>query len=74
MRHATEAARANLYAQQDVRRGVMLTLLSDVAASYFLLIELDRELAIAHDSATRYRQTLELFTARFQVALVLRRP
>ena len=67
IRRSTEAARANLYAQVDVRRGVMLTLASDVAASYFLLIELDRELSIAQESATRYRQTLDLFTARFQL-------
>ena len=66
IRHSTEAARANLYAAQDVRRGVMLTLVSEVATNYFSLIELDRELSIANDSAARYRQTLDLFTARFQ--------
>src|SRR5215472_548968 len=32
IRHSTDAARANLFAQEDVRRGVMLTLVTDVAA------------------------------------------
>jgi outer membrane protein, multidrug efflux system len=66
IRHTTEAARASLYGQEDVRRGVMLTLVSSVAASYFSLIELDRELAIAKESKDTYRQTLDLFTSRFR--------
>ena len=66
IRRSTEAARANLFAQEYVRRGVMLTLVSDVASGYFSLLELDRELAIANDSAGVYRQTLDLFTQRFQ--------
>ena len=66
IRRSTEAARAGLYAQQDVRRAVMLTLVSDIASSYFLLIELDRELAIAQSSAATYKETLELFSLRFQ--------
>ena len=66
IRRSTEAARANLFAQEDVRRGVMLTLVSDVATGYFRLIELDRELAIADESSHTYKQTLDLFTQRFQ--------
>ena len=65
IRYATDTARANLYAQEDVRRGVMLTLVSSVASSYFSLIEFDRELAIAKESKDAYRQTLDLFTSRF---------
>ena len=66
IRHSAEAATASLYAQEDVRRGVMLALVSDVAANYFALIELDRQLAIAQESATVYKQTLDLFTQRFE--------
>jgi outer membrane protein, multidrug efflux system len=66
IRRATEAARANLFAQEDVRRGVMLTLVSDVAAGYFRLRELDRELTIAQQSSDTYKQTLDLFTQRFE--------
>ena len=66
IRRATEAARANLFAQEDVRRAVMLALVSDIASAYFLLIELDRELAIAQESADVYQKTLDLFTQRYQ--------
>ncbi len=66
IRRSTEAARANLFAQEDVRRGVMLTLVSDVATGYFRLLELDRELAIAQESSKTYKETLDLFTQRFQ--------
>ena len=64
--HATDAARADLLGQEDVRRGVILTLVSDIATNYFRLIELDRELAIAQESAQVYKNTLDLFTLRFQ--------
>jgi multidrug efflux system outer membrane protein len=66
IRHSTDAARAGLFAQEDVRRGVMLSLVTDVAIGYFALIELDRQLAIAHESQQAYKQTLDLFTQRFQ--------
>src|SRR5579862_983832 len=66
IRRSSEAATAGLFAQEDVRRGVMLTLVSDIAANYFLLIELDRQLAIARESATVFKQTLDLFTQRFE--------
>jgi outer membrane protein, multidrug efflux system len=69
IRRSSDAATAGLYTQEDVRRGVMLTLVSDVAANYFLLIELDRQLAIAQESVTVYKQTLDLFTQRFQAGL-----
>jgi multidrug efflux system outer membrane protein len=66
VRRSTEAARASLFAQEYVRRGVMLTLVSNVAASYLSLIELDRELEIAYESSRTYKQTLDLFSQRFQ--------
>jgi multidrug efflux system outer membrane protein len=66
IRRSTEAARANLLGEEDVRRAVMLTLVSDIASGYFLLIELDRELAIAQESGDTYKRTLDLFTQRFQ--------
>jgi multidrug efflux system outer membrane protein len=66
IRRATEAARANLFAQEYIRRGVMLSLVSDVATGYFRLIELDRELAIAQESSRTYKDTLDLFTQRYE--------
>jgi len=66
IRRSTEAARANLFAQEDIRRGVMLTLVSDLATGYFNLLGLDQELAIAQESASVYKKNVELFTLRFQ--------
>lgn len=66
IRKATDAAQGNVLAQDDVRRGVILTLVSDLAMDYFQLIELDRELAIAEESARVYKDTLSLFTMRFE--------
>jgi multidrug efflux system outer membrane protein len=66
IRRSTEAAKANLFAQEDVRRGVLLTLVSDMAAGYFRLLELDRELAIAEESSAAFGKTYGLFDLRFK--------
>ena len=65
VRRGTEDARAQFLATEEGRRGFVVTLVSDVATDYFALLELDRELAIAHDSAEAYRRTLEVFTRRY---------
>jgi multidrug efflux system outer membrane protein len=65
IRRATEAARAQFLATEEARRGVVVTLVSDVATNYFALLELDRELAIAHESAETYQRTLDVFTRRY---------
>jgi len=66
IRRSTEAARANLLAQEDVRRGVLLTLVTDVAIGYFRLLELDRQLAIAGESTRTFKGSFDLFTLRFK--------
>ena len=66
IRRSTEAARAEFLASEDTRRGVMLSLVSDVAAGYVRLLELDREREIARSSAQTYQQTLDLFTERYE--------
>jgi multidrug efflux system outer membrane protein len=66
IRKSTQAAQANLLAQEEVRRGVMLTLVTDIATGYFRLLELDRELAIAQESSDTFRQSVDLFTKRFE--------
>ena len=66
IRRANEAARAELFATEYYRRGVLISLVSEVASAYFDLLELDRELAIAQASTTSFRETLDLFTRRFE--------
>ncbi|HEY8513902.1 MAG TPA: efflux transporter outer membrane subunit [Candidatus Binatia bacterium] len=66
IRRATEAAQAELLATEEFRRGVLLTLVASVAQAYFELLELDRELEIARQTTESFRETLELFTRRYQ--------
>jgi len=74
IKRETEAARANMYAQEEVRRAIMLTLVSDVANGYFRLLQLDRELQIAQESQTRFRSTHDLFSLRFEAGRDSRLP
>jgi multidrug efflux system outer membrane protein len=59
-RRATEAARANLLASQWNQRTVISTLVSNVAAAYFQLRELDLELEISQRTLASRRQSLAL--------------
>jgi multidrug efflux system outer membrane protein len=60
--------------QEYVRHGIVLTLVSDVAADYFQLLELDREMAIANGSADAYKKTLDLFSLRYDAGKDSRLP
>ena len=51
IRRETEAARANLLATEEARRGVTLTLISSVIASYVTLLDLDAQLRVAQGTA-----------------------
>jgi multidrug efflux system outer membrane protein len=66
IRRANEAARANLLATEEARRGVWLSLVSDVAQAYFELLSLDVQLQIARDSADAFQGTYNLFQDRLQ--------
>jgi hypothetical protein len=66
VRRLNEAARANLFATEDARRGVWLTLVSDLGQAYFELLALDVRLAIARNSTDAYQRTYDLFLDRFE--------
>lgn len=72
IRRLNEAARATLYATEDARRGVWLTLVSDLAQAYFELLALDVRLQIARDSTQAYQTTYNLFLDRFRVGVASR--
>jgi len=61
IRRLNEAAKAQYLATEEARRGVLLSLVSDVARTYFLLRELDEELAIAKNTVEAFRETSDLF-------------
>jgi len=66
IRRATEASLADLFAIEDVRRAVVLNVITDVAQAYFELRELDLELAIALRTRDSFQQTLDLFTRQLR--------
>ena len=59
-RRATEAARANLLANEWARRQVISTLIADVASAYFQLREFDLELEIAQRTLGSRTGSLQL--------------
>jgi multidrug efflux system outer membrane protein len=64
IRRATEAAKADLLASEEARRGVVLSTVSLIATSYFDLLSLDRQLALTRHTAETRRQSLEFFKQR----------
>src|ERR1700687_2766577 len=64
LRRATEAARANLLGAEENRKAVMTTLVSEVAAAYFSLRELDYELEISQRTLATRRELLDLIRNR----------
>jgi outer membrane protein, multidrug efflux system len=66
VRRSNEAARASLLATEAARRGVWLTLVSDLARTYFELLALDVQLQIARDSTQAYQGTYDIFLDRFR--------
>jgi multidrug efflux system outer membrane protein len=69
IRRSDEAARANLLATEDARRGVWLSLVSDLAQAYFELLALDVQVQIARDSAQAFQGTYDLFQDRLRFGL-----
>jgi len=66
IRRLNEAAKAQYLATEDARRGVLLSLVSDVASTYFQLIALDEELRITKDTVDAFKETFDLFNRKLQ--------
>jgi len=64
IRRLNEASRAQLAATDAIRRGVMLTLVCNVAQSYFELLELDLELDIAKRTTRSFQESLDIFSRK----------
>ncbi|MBP1595525.1 MAG: efflux system, outer rane lipoprotein, NodT [Acidobacteria bacterium] len=64
LRRATEAARAGLLGAEENRKAVITTLVSDVAAAYFTLRELDYELEVSKQTLVLRQESLELVRVR----------
>ena len=72
IRRSNEAARAELFATEEARRGVLLTLVSDVAQAYFELLALDLRLDIARSARDSFDRTYTIFRRRFEQGVVSR--
>ncbi len=59
-RRATEAARANLLANQWTQKEVISTLVANVAADYFVLRQLDLQLEISESTFASRKESLQL--------------
>jgi len=66
LRRATEAARADLLGAEENRKAVMTTVVGDVSAAYFNLLELDMELEIARETLATRQESLGLIRTRQQ--------
>ena len=64
LRRATEAARANLLNADWNRKNVITTVVSQVAADYFQLLELDAEVEISQRTLETRRESLRLTQER----------
>ncbi|MBL8002092.1 MAG: TolC family protein [Flavobacteriales bacterium] len=65
LRHSNRAAQALYFEQQYVRHGVQVSLVAEVASSYFLLRDLDNRLVIAQRTLASRQENTRIITARF---------
>jgi multidrug efflux system outer membrane protein len=69
IRRLNEAARAQYLATEEARRGVALSLVSEVATTYFELRALDFQLEIAQRTVRTFEDTHALFQRRLDAGL-----
>ncbi len=64
IRRLSQAARAQYLATDEARRGVTITLVSEVASAYFRLLQLDQELEVQHAATNAYSGTFRIFNEK----------
>ncbi|MCC7328031.1 MAG: efflux transporter outer membrane subunit [Burkholderiales bacterium] len=70
VRRQTEAAQAQVYATEQGRRGVVLSVVTSMAATYIGLRALDEQLAISRQTARNNADTLRIFELRHKGGVV----
>lgn len=66
IRSLSEAAQAGMFASEEARRGVILTLVSTVATNYINLRGLDEQLAVSKSTLDTYGESVRLYKLQFQ--------
>jgi multidrug efflux system outer membrane protein len=72
VRRSNEAALADLMAREENRRAVVLTLVSNVAQSYFDLLQFDMQLTIARNALRSWEESVALAQAQLRGGTISR--
>ncbi|MBX3641352.1 MAG: efflux transporter outer membrane subunit [Nitrosomonas sp.] len=72
IRRATEAARADILAQEENRRAIILLLISAVAQTYFDLLQNDEQRNIALHALASWEESVAISRAQLKVGLIPR--
>ncbi len=72
LRRSTEAARGELLAAEESRRGIAISLVANVASTYMLLRDLDAQLEISRRTEVTRANSLRIIEARFEMGTVPR--
>jgi len=70
IRRASEASRAELLAQEENRRTVILSLVSAVANTYVTLRQFDRQLEVSQETLATRAEALRLFEIKFKGGVI----
>jgi multidrug efflux system outer membrane protein len=70
LRRTTEAARAQLLAQQGVTNALKVSLVAEAASAYFLLCDLDNRLKIANRTLQDRKESTKIINDRFEKGYV----
>ncbi|HXD07335.1 MAG TPA: efflux transporter outer membrane subunit [Burkholderiaceae bacterium] len=70
LRRQTEAARADLLASEEARRGVVLSVVAGVVDGYVSLRDADQELEVSRRTLSSRSDALELFDRRYKGGVV----
>ena len=72
IRRINEAARADLMAREENRRGIVLLLISTVAQFYFDLLQFQTQLDIAHRALASWKESVAISHAQLQGGIISR--
>lgn len=70
IRRLSESAQATLFATEQARRGVVLSLVSTVASSYLQLRALDHQIEISRRTLAAYAESVRLFELQFRYGVI----
>ena len=66
LRRLNEVARDQYLQTDEARKGIEISVVTDVATDYFQLLELDQELSIAREADQSFGESLKLFNQRLK--------